>query len=65
MTRSIGEKEKLKKIVEETLDVFSETSLEYKSNRKIVAKTIVKDLVSARIRHEQKQKKANFSRNGK
>ncbi len=46
MTRSIGEEEKVKKIVKETLDAFSTTSLEYENNREIVAETIARDIVN-------------------
>jgi hypothetical protein len=64
MTKSIGEEKRVRQIVEETLDAFSETSLEYESNRKILAETIAKDLVNVRKNHEQKEKKSKFSRRG-
>jgi len=48
MTKSIGEEERLREIVKETLDVFSKTSLEIESNREIVAETIVRDIVNER-----------------
>tara|TARA_Y100000310_G_scaffold272884_1_gene288097 strand:+ start:2128 stop:2406 length:279 start_codon:yes stop_codon:yes gene_type:complete len=62
MTKLIGEEKRLEEIVKEILDVFSETSLEYESNRRIVAETIAKDLVNVERNHEQKQKKSKFSR---
>ena len=46
MTKSIGEEERLREIVREVLDVFSKTSLDIKSNREIVAETIVRDIVN-------------------
>ena len=54
MTESIGEKERVKKVVKEVLDVFSGTSLEYDCNRIIVAETIAKDLVDAERNYEKK-----------
>lgn len=65
MTKLIGEEERAIKIIKETLDVFSETSLEYESNRVIMAETIAKDLTRVRRNNEQKQKKAKFSRKEK
>lgn len=44
MTISIGEKEEVKRVVKEILDVFSATSLEIEDNRDIVAETIARDL---------------------
>ena len=47
MTKSIGEKEKkVKEIVRDTLEAFSSTSLEYETNREIVAETIARDIVN-------------------
>jgi len=46
MTKSTGEEQKVKEIVRETLDAFSATSLEYESNREIVAETIARYIVN-------------------
>ena len=46
MTKSIGEEERVKEIVKETLDAFSKTSLEYENNREIVAETIARYIVN-------------------
>ena len=46
MTKSIGEEERVKEIVKETLEAFSTTSLEYENNREIVAETIVRDILN-------------------
>jgi len=64
MTRLTGEEESLRETVKEILDVFSKTSLEYESNRMIVAEVIAKDLVNVRNKNEQKEKKSDFSRAG-
>jgi|7_EtaG_2_1085326.scaffolds.fasta_scaffold109966_1 hypothetical protein len=44
MMKSTGEEEKVREIVEEILDVFSQTSLEMEDNRTIIAETIAREL---------------------
>ena len=46
MTKLIGEEQRVKEIVKETLDAFSKTSLEYENNREIVAETIAREIVN-------------------